>query len=242
LLGDTSGNLFGTTYDSGGGRGVVFELTAAGEYQVLYDFCVTEHSWCWLSGANPLGRLVSDEEGNLYGETAQGGGGAAKGLDGTVFRITRMGRERVLARKLKYLWGSPIIDKAGNLYGSSQGGGDFDLGQVFKISRTGQFFTLYSFCPGGVRRGCPDGSSPSGGLVMDGVGNLYGTTQGGGTNGAGTVFEITRGGRYQVLYSFCSSPSCADGGNPIGDLAIDAFGNLYGTTFKSNGTVFELSP
>jgi uncharacterized repeat protein (TIGR03803 family) len=98
-----------------------------------------------------------------------------------------------------------------------------------------------------------DGQNPEGGLVFDKAGNLYGTTAAGGDKGSfGTVYELSPsdgGWTETVLYSFCTG--CANGSSPIGSLAIDAEGNLYGTTYAGGsgcgggggcGTVFELSP
>jgi uncharacterized repeat protein (TIGR03803 family) len=113
-----------------------------------------------------------------------------------------------------------------------------------------QFNVLYTFGSGGTS----DGSLPSGKLVMDAAGNLYGTTESGGENDDGTVFELSpgTGGTWTetVLYSFCSQVQCADGQQPMAGLIIDEQGNLYGTTMlgghKDNiccwGVVFELSP
>ena len=102
--------------------------------------------------------------------------------------------------------------------------------------------TLYSFCSQG---GCVDGASPLAGLIMDAAGHLYGTTNGGGSHGEGTVFELTPAGRETVLYSFCVQANCADGASPMAGLIRDAAGHLYGTTYgggaHGQGTVFELA-
>jgi len=107
--------------------------------------------------------------------------------------------------------------------------------------------TLYSFCSGGSR--CPDGGAPSGGLVFDAAGNLYGTVNIGGANAWGAVFELSpNGGKWteQVIYSFCSNSGCSDGSYPASGVVFDTAGNLYGTTFSGGdyggGTVFELMP
>ena len=95
--------------------------------------------------------------------------------------------------------------------------------------------TLYSFCK---QTGCPDGSFPLTGLVMDSLGNLFGTTGFGGAHDCGTIFELVRIGssfKHQVLYNFCSLSGQADGNLPFDALTIDADGNLYGTTQSGPG-------
>lgn len=137
-----------------------------------------------------------------------------------------------------------VSDSKGNLYGTaSQGGANFS-GAVFEVqpgsNGTSSESVVYSFSFGNG-----DGSYPTGGLIFDSKGNLYGTTQSGGTNFYGTVFELSPASNgtwtEKVLYSFSGG---ADGGSPIGGLAIDGQGNLYGTTYgggtKGFGTVFEL--
>jgi uncharacterized repeat protein (TIGR03803 family) len=112
---------------------------------------------------------------------------------------------------------------------------------------------LYNFCS---QPKCVDGENPASGLVLDGAGNFYGTTQLGGANVDGTVFELSpnEGGGYSetVLYSFCSLQKCTDGSYPDSYVTFDGQGNLYGTTYYGGlfasgpysgyGLVFELSP
>jgi uncharacterized repeat protein (TIGR03803 family) len=141
-------------------------------------------------------------------------------------------------------YGDVIWDKQGNIYGTTEGGGAFDFGTVYELtpSENGYAETiLYSFSrPYG-------GESPFGGLVIDNKGNLLGTTLGGGSNGVGTVFELSYvpgvGWTEQVLYDF---PNFGDGRYPFAGLLFDSAGNLYGTTIGfgsgGGGTVFELSP
>jgi uncharacterized repeat protein (TIGR03803 family) len=132
---------------------------------------------------------------------------------------------------------------SGLLYGTTYGGGANNGGSVFKISPTGTLTTIYSFCTQG---GCPDGLGPRTGLVQATSGNIYGTTNNGGTSDLGTVFKITSGGSLKTLYSFCSLSNCADGAYPQGIVqATD--GNLYGTTGQgggasSDGTIFKITP
>jgi uncharacterized repeat protein (TIGR03803 family) len=129
----------------------------------------------------------------------------------------------------------------GNFYGTANYLGAQNLGTVFRISPSGSYSNLYSF--GSLTN---DGANPYGGLVRGTNGNFYGTTQGGGTNGFGTVFRISPSGSYSNLYSFASSTN--DGANPYGGLVQGSDGNFYGTTEVGGtnacgcGTVFRISP
>jgi uncharacterized repeat protein (TIGR03803 family) len=128
-------------------------------------------------------------------------------------------------------------DSAGNLYATASSGGAFQNGVVFKINQGGVESVLYSFAGG------TDGAHPEGGLIRDKAGNLYGTTTaGGGIESSGTVFMVTAAGKEEVLYTF---PAGKNGAVPEAGLAMDAEGNLYGTTTaggaNGNGTVFKLT-
>jgi uncharacterized repeat protein (TIGR03803 family) len=147
--------------------------------------------------------------------------------------------------------GKLVFDSAGNLYGTTAGGGAYGSGTAFELSSSNGVWTesvLYSFCVNDARN-CPDGYNPVAGLTIDKMGNLYGTTQGGGSFGLGTVFELTPpsnpGGPWteSVLWSFGAQ---GDGQNPLSHLIFDASGNLYGTTSRGGayggGTVFQVVP
>jgi uncharacterized repeat protein (TIGR03803 family) len=129
------------------------------------------------------------------------------------------------------------INAGGNLYGTTSAGGPSGAGTVFKITPKGTELVLHSFSGGA------DGANPQASLVMDALGNVYGTTIAGGASGVGTVFKITKKGYESVLYSFTGSTG---GASPIAGLTMDTVGNLYGTTTAGgsagNGTVFRLSP
>lgn len=130
-----------------------------------------------------------------------------------------------------------VLDGQGNLYGTTYGGGTFTYGTVFKLAAAGSESVLYSFA------GSPDGEAPDAGLVIDGQGNLYGTTENGGVSSLGTVFEVSPAGSETVLYRF--EKVVKNGANPNG-VVRDAQGNLYGTTHRggdgspSAGTVFKI--
>lgn len=244
LVRDSAGNLYGTTYRAyPGGRGTVFKVNNAGKMTVLYRFTGAP------DGEFPIGTLVRDEEGNLYGVTQLGG---TSQYDGTVFKLDPTGKETVLYSFLGGVDGwNPmaglIRDSSGNLYGTTfQGGGTGCGGQgcgtVFKLDTTGKETVLYSFA------GVPDGEYPAASLVRDAAGNLYGTTvSGGSTNcgryGCGTVFLLNTAGKETVLHTFTGG---TDGDAPEAGLVMDGGGNLYGTTsyggVSGNGTVFKLTP
>jgi uncharacterized repeat protein (TIGR03803 family) len=156
-----------------------------------------------------------------------------------------------------------ILGTQGNLYGMTAAGGTCSLshqgcGTVFELMPSSEKWTekvLYSFCH---TSGCTDGWFPyiGDGLVSDSAGNLYGMTYYGGTTGqqcyptgCGTVFELIHDNakwKEKVLFRFCSTSSCPEGGFPMGSLIFDAAGNLYGVTHAGGangyGTVFELTP
>jgi uncharacterized repeat protein (TIGR03803 family) len=132
--------------------------------------------------------------------------------------------------------GGFTIDAAGNLYGTTNVGGASSEGTVFKVGPKGKETVLHSFTGG------TDGANPQASLIMDAIGNLYGTTNAGGPPGVGTVFRITSRGKETVLFSFAGGK---DGANPQAPLVMDAKGNLYGTTAaggtSGNGTIFKLA-
>jgi uncharacterized repeat protein (TIGR03803 family) len=242
VLEGKGGALFGTTTAGGAsGSGTVFKLNRTKEI-VLYSFAGG------TDGADPQSGLVADAAGNLYGTTSQGGTAG----NGTVFELVAPAKksgqwtERVL-----YSFGTgtdgatPIggvhLDSAGNLYGTTSLGGANGYGAVFQLT-PGSTWTeniLYSF------QNAADGAYPYAGLVSDPAGNLYGAATDGGTNGGGTIFELTSSnGRwsFNVLYSV---PGWGISGT-FRDLVLDAAGNLYGATHcdgtNSAGTIYELSP
>lgn len=203
---------------------------------VLYSFAGVP------DGANPYSAgLVLDAQGNLYGATVSGGDASCTGNIGTtgcgtVFKLNPAGQETILHT----FTGSPggevpyaglVLDSQGNLYGTTAGGGVHNNGgTVFKVDATGNETILYSFCAAGVYPYfCTDGNGPEAGLVLDPQGNLYGTTAGGGASGNGTVFKLSTAGVQTVLHSFTGSGG--DGAMPFSSLALDAQGNLYGTTY-----------
>lgn len=246
LIFDGKGNLYGTTSAY---SGTVYELIPGTDgswtEQVLYSFA--------SDGIRPAAGVIFDAQGNLYGTTTAGGASAS----GTVYELIP-GTGGSWTEKLLHSFGATssdgavpdsglILDGHGNLYGVTPVGGSFGFGTVFELSPgTGGSWTekvLWNF---GSTSG--DGSDPEGGLVFDASGNLYGTTETGGTNAAGIVYKLTQSpnGSWAetVLYTFGATST--DGTYPTGSLTFDVSGNLYGATRaggdSNGGTVFELSP
>jgi uncharacterized repeat protein (TIGR03803 family) len=258
LITDSDGNLYGTTALGGVSRdetadGVVFEVGPNGGESVLTTFSSFDGG-----AAGPIGPLARDLLGNLYGVTGNSGthGG------GTVFEVFTTG-----GRKALHVFGrggagdgahpaaGVILDKKGNLYGTTTVGGTSDFGVVFKLHVKPSKETILHTFTG--QKG--DGVFPSASVIRDAAGNVYGTTEAGGTyggvcgsaplGGCGIVFKINTHGKETVLYRFGGAP---DGANPGARLLRDPAGNLYGTTyyggsggcqygsFTGCGTIFKL--
>ncbi|HEY1963264.1 MAG TPA: choice-of-anchor tandem repeat GloVer-containing protein [Rhizomicrobium sp.] len=240
LVPDGLGNFYGTTSIGGNascGCGMVFRMAADGTMTKLYKFRGGS------DGAQPWAGVTFGPDGALYGTTIGGGGtnDNCYGFTcGTVFRLTTEGKEKVLHRFAAGSDGaSPeaavTLDAMGNIYGTTMYGGSGDNGTVYKVSPDGQETVLHAFYNDGH-----DGIHPAGRLAMDKSGNLYGTTVGGGSKGAGTVFKVTPGGKETIFHTFTGT----DGSLPSSDLKIDKDGNLYGTTERGGGygTIFKLTP
>ena len=234
---DASGNLYGATSMGGGswpptcnvsmyGCGTVFRIDTNGDETVLHTFSGWE---------TPNAGVILDAAGNLYGTTSSGGGTSCCG---NVFRIDAAGNYSVLHSFTSADGGPPqglVRDATGNLFGTIGSGGSAGYGSIFKIDAAGNYSVLHNFSGS-------DGKNPSGPLVLDAWGNLYGSAQYGGGDascgalGCGTVFRIDAAGNFSVLHSFNGS----DGATPNGGLALDAAGNLSGTTYAGPGTVFKI--
>jgi uncharacterized repeat protein (TIGR03803 family) len=251
LLLDAAGNIYGTT-DVGGAHGVgtVYKLDRRGKETMLYSFTgnIGDHF--------PAAGLIQDKGGNFYGTTS----GTAYANEcspdcGSVFKLSKNGLYTVLhiftgPDGALPEFGSLVRDASGNLFGSTLYGGDLSCnngegcGVVFKVSKTGKYTLLHSFKNG------TDGASPLGSLVLDPVGNPYGTAANGGNPacrfGCGVVFKVNQAGKFNVVYGF---PGQAHGSYPSGGMVRDQAGNLYGVSggggdLKCNpdgcGVVFKL--
>jgi len=276
LLADSSGNLYGTTVLGGTGGtcgynqdgcGTVFELKRPANSGDPWVETVLYRFQGGSDGYYPGSALVADSDGNLYSTTVDGGSHS----NGTVFELKRPATldGPWLHRVLYSFVGVPtgggngdgaqpnqiVFDGAGNLYGTTDGGGsctDFEgmvmcYGSAFMLTppttANGAWTesVIYRFSASGLY-------NPHSGLIFDKVGNLYGTTYVGGSHGIGATYELTppsaAGGTWteQDVFDFDG----LDGGAPNASVAFDSAGNLYGTTLiggpANAGTVFELTP
>jgi uncharacterized repeat protein (TIGR03803 family) len=239
-----SSNLYGTTQSGGAANlGTVFKVDAERAETVL-------HSFSGSDGTLPSGPLVQDASGNLYGTAALGGNlSDCQGSGcGVVFKIDAGGKFTVLyaftGTNGDGILAGPglLLDSAGNLYGTTQLGGDlncstgggYGCGTVFKVDPTGKETVLYNFT--GARG---DGAEPWTTLAMDSAGYVYGTTQFGGVysgvcaiqNGCGTVWKLNPTTRKEtVLRRF--NANHGDGADPNEGGMFDAQGNFFGTAWR----------
>jgi uncharacterized repeat protein (TIGR03803 family) len=233
---DKQGYLYGTTTSGGEpGNGTVFKMDTAGNETILHNFNCSNGDGCV-----PQSGVTLDKKGNLYGTTQVGGAYTY----GTLYEITAAGTYKILYNFMGgadgfYPLNPPVLDKKGNLYGTTENGGSGGYGTVYEFNpKTGQKTILHNFV-------YQDGQSPwAGALVFDKAGNLYGTTAAGGTvNGSGTIYKLAPDGTLTTLYSFSNQP---DGDNPLGSVVLDKLGNLYTTTAAggatTNGAVIKLTP
>ena len=226
LIQGTDGNFYGTS-SFGPSGGFVYKLTPQGSFTVLYSFCSKLHC---SDGSDPIGGLVQGFDGNFYGTTI---GGGANERNGTVFKITPAGELTTLYNFCSltdcadgaHPEGTLVEAANGIFYGTTAEGGATNTGTVFKMTPEGHLTTLYSFC---TQTGCPDGGSPSNGLVQGPAGNFYGT--------AGTIFRITPSGQFTLLYAPDSMPN---------GITLGTDGKFYGTTNEGGtsnaGFLFSLA-
>jgi uncharacterized repeat protein (TIGR03803 family) len=188
VIRDNEGNLYGAT-GSGGGAGyggVVFKLDPSGNETVLHRFTGRKGD-----GSTPVGPLIRDSDGNLYGTALYGGNSKqCVGGCGVVYKLDPTGQETVLYSFSGGADGaSPftalIRDSAGNLYGTTTKGGSAGLGVVFKLDTAGHLTVLHDFTGGA------DGGSPNGIVTCGSPGDLYGTAAYGGSNNLGVLFKLT---------------------------------------------------
>ena len=247
LVVDAAGNLFGTVPFGGTGSGAVFELVRnnlAYTFRLIYSFTGK------ADGRGPVGGLVADSSGNLFGAAAGGGDSGA----GTIFELVPGGSSFTFERLYSFTEASdgrgPLaglaIDGAGDLYGVASRGGPSGTGTAFALRHGDQGYTFqllhaFSALSSGVN---DDGAIPEGTPLVDAHGNVFGTAAAGGASGFGTVFELVKTGSsysFVLLHAFLGG---ADSSLPVAGLVEDGGGNLYGTTSgnpnAAEGIVFEL--
>jgi uncharacterized repeat protein (TIGR03803 family) len=186
-------------------------------------------------GANPTAGVIRDSAGNLYGTANRGGTGGS----GVVYEVSAAGAVSVLysfpssGANGAYPLGGVALTSAGDLFGTTSGGGTGSAGVVYKVY-AGKETVIYNFSGG------TDGKNPWAGVILDSAGNLYGTTYSGGAGNAGVVYKVNQKGAETVLYAFSGGP---DGGSPNSGLIRDAKGNFYGVTAAGGlgrGVVYKL--
>lgn len=253
---DEAGNMYGTTYSEGpnSSSGIVWEFTVLGSYLDLHDFGGSLKGAAGKTvadGKSSAGGVAVDSMGNLYGTTQNGGANGG----GMVWELTPTGSYLDLhdfggsgSTDGAHPWAGVAIDGSGNLYGTTVFGGMNGAGLVWEITASRKYVDLHDF--GGMVKNAngidgPDGANPYGGVTIDSDGDLFGTTQSGGGHdvnilgnltGAGMVWEITASGPYLDLHDFggivtnATGAEGVDGFAPAGGVAIDANGDLFGTT------------
>jgi uncharacterized repeat protein (TIGR03803 family) len=238
---DAAGNIYATsTFGGISEYGTVYEVSRSGRSWIGTDIYLFQQD----DAQYPAHDVILDSSGNVYGTT----GGGGEHSEGAIFQLQRSGSgwvEHIIASFgapdtcAGYTLSGIIMDQAGNIYGGTTGDGATAC--LFELSPSGngwRFTVLYTLIISNNVEG------PVGNLVIDGHGNLYGTTKSLGAFGLGNIFKLAPSGggwTYTDLYDFSNS---GDGENPTGDLTMDASGNLYGTNLGLNGhgVVWELTP
>ncbi|HLZ39955.1 MAG TPA: choice-of-anchor tandem repeat GloVer-containing protein [Candidatus Sulfotelmatobacter sp.] len=253
LFRDKAGNLYGTTFGGGTdacgpnfpGCGTVFKLTPGGQESILYRFTGLN------DGALPTISVTADSAGNVYGATLNEVQAGGAGGNGDVYKIDTKGTFTILhsfcaidpnCSDGQYPMSGLIPDASGNLYGSTDGGGQFNGGTIYKITPFDVESVLYSF-PNEYE------SQNWGNLTRDSLGNFYGVTVAGTLNtiDGGKVFKVSSTGVETVPFSFCvTQPGCIAGDEPEAPLQIDKSGNIFGVVTQGgkhgSGGVFKLTP
>jgi uncharacterized repeat protein (TIGR03803 family) len=234
LVAGAKGNFYGVTPECGAfGVGTVFELGKGGKETILHNFAggTTDGAYPYYTG------LLRDAKGNLYGVTFIGG----TTNNGVLYKLNRSGILTLLHSFAGgtsdgcFPYGTPVMDKVGNLVGTTQQCGASNFGTVYKVSKSGKETVRYNFAGA-----MSDGAYPLAGVILDTQGNLYGDTELGGASNLGAVYELTKG-TITLLHSFSGS----DGSHSIGGLIRDAKGTLYGTASQGGtgnaGTVWRIT-
>jgi len=226
------GTIYGTTEGGGTyGYGTIYKIAPRKSETVLYSFVAC------CTGNNPTSGPTLDDKGNLFGTTCCFNYGSGQGM---VYELTKDGAYIVLH---DFNTGNEIgegagvtVDKKGNIYGVTYGGGANGDGVAYEITPKGGYQVVHAFAGA-------DGVGPAGRLLLDKSGNLFGTTWQGGQYGYGTIYEITPDGTETVLFSFQGQD---DGNTPSGGVVSDKDGNFYGTASSGGannyGVLFKFTP
>lgn len=252
LVIDAAGNLYGTTINGGTeGNGTAFKLRPPAAGQTAWTRA-TLFNFTGKTGAEPMGGLVMDAARNLYGLASDEGAGGS----GSVFKLSPPApgqtawTQAILSNlnmdKLEIAEAGLLLDAGGNLYGATFMGGAYGGGMVFKLRPPTAGQTAWTRTVLANFKGAGFGG-PMASLVADAAGNLYGTTSSGGTYGLGTVFKLSPPAPGKATWALSTIASFKGSAVPSqAGLAIDAAGNLYGTTagggVNNSGTVFKLRP
>jgi uncharacterized repeat protein (TIGR03803 family) len=245
----TGGNFYGTTQRGGSNfTGTIYEISPSGSFANLHVFAaetnISGGQETSADGATPVGALCQGSDGNFYGTTRYGGSNGT----GTIFRFAPAGKFTGLYSFAKAGAGSVatngtvpnalVLGRDGAFYGTTQQGGLANAGTFFRFTVAGDFTQIYSF-NGDAPSSNP--ITPNAALVQGANGNFYGTSAYGGSQGGGSVFEITNTGGVTLLHSFPLLNAGAGAG-----LTLGADGNFYGTTatngLNGDGTLFRMTP
>ena len=239
LIQGTDGNFYGTTENGGSaGVGTVFNMTPSFVVTTLHSF---GDGTTLSDGSNPRAPLVQGSDGNLSGTTSNGGSSPAPGA-GTVFRMAVSGVVTILHSFGNVQNDGRVPDAGliqgsdGSFYGTTYGGGSSSGGgSVFEMSPSGSVAIVHSF------GATDDGNFPEAPPIQGKDGSFYGTTDLGGSEGAGTVFRMTSAGVVTILHSFGDGTVANDGWNPSAGLIQASDGNFYGTTTELGQGLFRMT-
>ncbi len=239
LVQGTNGNFYVSTVNEGTNEwGALCQIKTTGAMTPLYSFKSNP------DGANPYAGLVQGTNGLFYGTSQVGGSNGY----GSIFDVSSNGAYNELyafkgekgANLTNADGATPscalVLGTNGNFYGTARGGGTNGFGTVFQITHQGKMTVFYSFS------NAVDGDAPRASLLQFTNGNLYGTASFGGSNGYGTVFQVTAAGKVTPIYSFTNG---IDGATPEAALIKGTDGKLYGTCTaggaNGSGTLFKIA-
>jgi len=233
--------------------GFATSAVATASYQIILETVI--HAFNYgvngsTDGEFGYSALIQGSDGNFYGTTTGGGAFAGNSDGGTFFRVTPAGVTTTLysfgatATGLSVPYAPLVEGKDGDFYGTTDEGGAYGFGGIFKVTPDGRETVVYSFDAVGVAN---FGNTASNGLVLGTDGNFYGMTQEGGGSGCfGTVYKLSTSGGVTTLDCFPPVPGDTAGSEPMGNLIEASDGNFYGTNLSGGtyglGSVFKITP